>query len=78
MQQSVDENFPSTCNVHGQFVTGEEFDYVIEDHPELGMALEGGWCVGHPVGNKFVTWKPGKPFPSSLEYSVINKDELKK
>ena len=78
MHQSTDEKFPSsTCNVHGKFVTGQDFDYVIEDHPELGKSLEGGWYVGHPIEDKFVTWKPGKPFPSSLEYSLIDSNELK-
>ena len=64
--------------MRGRFVDGQDFDYSIEDHPELGKELEGGWYVGHPVGNRFVTWKPGKPFPNSLQYSDIDMNDISK
>ena len=68
----------SRCNVRGLHADGQVFDYVVEDYAELGRLLDDGRYVGHPTKeDSYVMWKPGKPFPSNLEYSTLKMKDVR-
>ena len=54
------------------------FDFIVEDHPAMGYTFVDEcaeeWYIGHPLEdtNEYVAWKPGVPFPSNLEYKIVN------
>jgi hypothetical protein len=85
---SVVRPLPSICNIHGLFNDGSvssngdiSFDFIVEEHPQLGCELKDQWFVGHPLENReeYVLWqpKPGAPFPSDLNYKVVPYDVIR-
>lgn len=80
-EEDMQSNVTSVCNLHGKFIDGSSFDFNVEDFNELGTKLKdgSGRYVGHPLvnENKYVLWKPGKPFPSDLEYTKMEMEQVR-